>query len=122
MNRFVAAWLALALIVGVSNAEDQPKGFLGVQLKIEEGKIVVLEPLKDGPADKAGIKSGDVILKINDFKVKEDAENDDLQETVKEVGKYKVGEKIKVVVSRDGKEKTIEATLGKREDILKDKE
>lgn len=39
---------------------------VGMELGVREGKLTVVSPIKGAPADKAGIKAGDVILKIND--------------------------------------------------------
>lgn len=58
-----------------------------------------------GSADKAGIKDGDVILKIDDEFVNKSSE---LQE---QISKYHPGDKISVLVLRDDKKKTIEAIL-----------
>ncbi len=38
---------------------------IGAQLGLEEGRIVVIAPLKGTPAEQAGIKTGDVILKVD---------------------------------------------------------
>lgn len=109
----VALTATLALTAGL-RADDEPQGSIGVQIKIEEGKIVVVEPLKDSPAEKAGIKPGDVLVKINDFAVNhKDAGEEDLQKAVKEVVKNKPGTKIKVTVLRGEKEMTLEVTVGK---------
>lgn len=39
---------------------------IGAQLGVKDGRIIVVAPLKDTPADKAGIRPGDYILKVND--------------------------------------------------------
>ncbi len=39
---------------------------IGAQLGIKEKRIVVIAPLKDSPAQKAGIRPGDWILKVDD--------------------------------------------------------
>jgi carboxyl-terminal processing protease len=39
---------------------------IGAQLGLKEGRLVVVAPLKDMPAEKAGMKAGDFILKVND--------------------------------------------------------
>jgi serine protease Do len=59
-----------------------------------------------GPADKAGIQSGDIITKINDKAIDQ---NNSLSALV---NKHKVGDKITITVLRDGKEKKIDVTLG----------
>jgi carboxyl-terminal processing protease len=124
MRQLVAFALAAALVATgpAVRAEDPPEGSIGVQIKIEDGKIVVVEPIKGGPAEKAGIKTDDVIVKINDYKVKDNVEQEDLQETVKEIVKHKPGTKIKVGIKRGDKDMTIEVTVGKRSEIFPPKD
>ncbi len=38
---------------------------IGAQLGLKDGRIVVVSPLKDSPAESAGLKSGDVITKVD---------------------------------------------------------
>ena len=58
-----------------------------------------------GSAKKAGIKEGDVIIKIGDVTVSKSSE---LQE---QISKYHPGDKVAVTLLRDGKEKVLNATL-----------
>lgn len=39
---------------------------IGAQLDLKDGRIVVVTPLKNSPAEAAGIKAGDYILKVDD--------------------------------------------------------
>ena len=41
-------------------------GGLGITVGMRDGALTVISPIEDTPADKAGIKAGDIILKIND--------------------------------------------------------
>ena len=119
----IALTAALTLVATTGRADDVPEGSIGVQIKIDDGKIVVVEPIKDSPADKAGIKPGDVIVKVNDFAVKQkDATEEDLHATVKEVVKHKPGTKIKVTVKRGDKEMALDVTVGKRAEIFPKKD
>ncbi|WP_407312935.1 S1C family serine protease [Desulfosporosinus sp. SB140] len=60
----------------------------------------------NGPADKAGIQKGDVITKINDVQIQSSTD------LVRELYKNTVGSKISITYVRDGKTKTVQATLG----------
>ena len=63
---------------------------------IEENKIVVISPIKDSPAEKAGIKAGDIILKVDD-KTYEAKELTDASNNIK----GKEGTKVKLEILRD---------------------
>ncbi|WP_106399563.1 S1C family serine protease [Actinocorallia populi] len=73
----------------------------GVQiLKGEQGVI------KGGPADQAGLKPGDVILKVND-KVITSTES-----LVVVITSHAPGDRVKLTYRRGGQEKTVDVTLG----------
>lgn len=39
---------------------------IGIQISMKDGAITIISPIEGTPGDKAGLKSGDVILKINE--------------------------------------------------------
>lgn len=119
MRRIVGV-VALVLFAGSAVRAEEPQGFIGVQVKLEEGKLVVVEAFKDGPADKAGVKPDDVLLQIGDTKLKDKMEEEDLQAAVKEIGKNAPGKKLKLTVKRGDKEMAIEITVAKRSDVIKE--
>ncbi|NDY58741.1 S41 family peptidase [Desulfovibrio sulfodismutans] len=41
-------------------------GGIGIEISLENGRLTVISPIDDTPADKAGIKAGDIILEIDD--------------------------------------------------------
>ena len=41
-------------------------GGLGIEISIKDGVLTVISPIEDTPAFKAGVKSGDMILKIDE--------------------------------------------------------
>jgi len=61
---------------------------------------------KNSPADRAGLKSGDKILKVNK------ADISDSSFFKYELYKYNIGDKIEITVERNGKEKVLTVTLG----------
>lgn len=103
---------ALAFVVGLIftavAAADDEKGYLGVQIKFEDGKINVMGIQPESPAEKAGLKNDDVIEKIGDYVPT------GLGEFVEKVGSYKPGDKVELVITREGKEMKITVTLTKR--------
>jgi serine protease Do len=69
--------------------------------------IIGANPIvRDGPAEKAGLKAGDIILKIDDKNI------DQTNSLSALVNKHKVGDKITLTILRDGKEQKIDVTLG----------
>ena len=56
---------------------------------------------KDGPADKGGIKKGDIIISINGMKVR------DIYEYMSRLGKLKHGQTISVEVIREEKNEVL---------------
>lgn len=67
--------------------------------------VFVQEVSEYGPAEKAGIKPGDIIIKVDGQDVKTFTEINRIK------NKHKAGDIIKVVVNRDGKEKELELKL-----------
>ncbi len=67
---------------------------------------LIKQVVPDSPADEAGLKQGDIIIKLGK---KELIDSDDLSKTVMTMNP---GDKVDILIIRDGKEKTIMATLG----------
>jgi S1-C subfamily serine protease len=103
--------LFVLLLTATASAEEKPKpGYLGIQIaRGEEGVIVIAQVIDKSPAAKAGLKSGDRLVRINGVKPVT------LVAAVAAVRSLKPGKKVKLLIERDGKEKTIEATPGSAE-------
>lgn len=86
-------------------------GGLGIQITKKDGFIVIITPIQDTPAFKAGIKPLDKIIKIGD----EYTNDMDLQDAVNKM-RGAPGTKIKITITREGVSEPIDYTI-KREKI-----
>ena len=77
-------------------------GGLGIEVGMKNGFIEVISPIDDTPAQKAGIKAGDLIIRIDDKPVK----GMSLDEAVK-LMRGKPGTRIKLTVTRAGSPKPL---------------
>ncbi|MDD2365232.1 MAG: S41 family peptidase [Desulfuromonadaceae bacterium] len=81
-------------------------GGLGIEISIKDGVLTVISPIEDTPAFKAGIKAGDMILKIDDKFTKDLNIND----AVKRMRGVK-GTKVTLTIMRESFEKPKEFPL-----------
>ena len=77
-------------------------GGLGIEVGMEFGVVKVISPIDNTPAEEAGVKAGDYIVKINDIQV----QGKTLTEAV-ELMRGPVGSIIKITVRRRGAKKAI---------------
>ncbi len=81
-------------------------GGLGIEVGMEDGLVKVVSPIEDTPAYRAGVKSGDLIIKLDETPVKGMTLND----AVKRMrGKPKTS--IKLTILRKGESKPLEFTI-----------
>ncbi|WP_341237252.1 Do family serine endopeptidase [uncultured Limnobacter sp.] len=70
--------------------------------------VIIAGIVKDGPADKAGLKVGDILLKLDDKKIA------DTTQMLNQIAAYAPGEKKSVELLRDGKKESITIEIGVR--------
>ncbi|MBC8440318.1 MAG: DegQ family serine endoprotease [Deltaproteobacteria bacterium] len=114
--------LATGIIDQLTEQKTVSRGWLGVAIQnvteelakyygIKETKGVYIAKVFEGdPAEKAGIKIGDVIFSINDKPI------DSSRDLTLTIGSASVGEIVNIKLIRDGKEKMVKVALGKRPD------
>ena len=100
-GKVVRGWLGVSV---QDITEDIAKN---LKLKGQEGALVS-DVFQGDPADKAGIKTGDIIIEVNGQKLK------DTHDLLKIVATFRVGKSVKVKVLRDGKTKTFSVKVSER--------
>jgi membrane-associated protease RseP (regulator of RpoE activity) len=92
------AWLG----VSTTKLTDQLRQFFNVP---EYLGILVKEVIEDSPAEKYGLKAGDIIIRVG----KKDIE--DHQDLMRAIDRYDPGEEVEVKIVRDKNEKTLKVIL-----------
>ena len=81
-------------------------GGLGIEVGMEDGYVRVISPIEGTPADEAGVKAGDIIIKLDDTQVK----GLTLGEAVK-LMRGRRGSDIVLTIIREGEGEPIEITV-----------
>jgi|TARA_B100000700_G_scaffold255112_1_gene287710 carboxyl-terminal processing protease len=84
-------------------------GGLGIEIGMESGVVKVIAPIPDTPADKAGIKAGDYIVRIDGKQV----QGKSLMEAVK-LMRGPVNTNIKLTIRRKGNRKALEFNIKRK--------
>ena len=87
-------------------------GGLGIEVGMEDGFVKVIAPIDDTPAQRAGVKAGDLVIRLDDTPVK----GMSLSEAVK-VMRGKPGTDIELTIVREGLDKPLQITITR--DIIK---
>ena len=88
--------------VGIDELEGQLADYFGAK----NGGVLVTEVMDDSPAKKAGIKAGDVIIKVDRVSVKSP------KDLKKSIASYEPETKVKLSLIRKNRSKKIAVTLG----------
>ncbi|MGZ5049820.1 MAG: S41 family peptidase [Methylobacter sp.] len=87
-------------------------GGLGIEVTMENGFVKVVSPIDDTPAQRAGIKTGDLIVRLDDQPVK----GMSLADAVK-LMRGEPGSKILLTIVREGEEAPLKITITR--DVIK---
>jgi len=87
-------------------------GGLGIEVGMEDGFVKVISPIDDTPAQRAGVKAGDLVVRLDEKPVK----GMTLHDAVK-IMRGKVGTDIVLTIIREGEEKPLNITITR--DIIK---
>ncbi|MBU2477627.1 MAG: S41 family peptidase, partial [Gammaproteobacteria bacterium] len=87
-------------------------GGLGIEVGMEDGFVKVIAPIDDTPAQRAGVESGDLIIRLDDTPVKGMSLNDAVK-----IMRGKPGTDIILTIVREGQEKPLKITVTR--DVIK---
>ena len=97
-----SAYMSPELFKSMQTESKGEFGGLGIEIGMEAGVVKVIAPISDTPAEKAGIKAGDYIVRINDVQV----QGKTLMEAVK-LMRGPVGSSIELTVRRKNVKKSL---------------
>jgi serine protease Do len=121
----IPAKTAVAVIGQLREFGETRRGWIGVRIQAIDDQIaetlgigrargaLIAGVTDDGPAAKAGMKAGDVIVRFDGQEVRE------MRDLPRAVAATAVGKAVEVVVLRNGKEEKLRVTLGRLEDSEK---
>jgi carboxyl-terminal processing protease len=87
-------------------------GGLGIEVGMENGFVKVIAPIDDTPAQRAGVKAGDLVIRLDDTPVKGMSLNDAVK-----IMRGEPGTDIKLTIVREGLDKPLQITITR--DIIK---
>jgi len=87
-------------------------GGLGIEVTMEDGLVKVVTPIEDSPAYKVGLKSGDLVMKLDDKPVRGMTLNDAVK-----IMRGTPGSKINLTILRKNTDKPLEFTITR--DVIK---
>ncbi len=81
-------------------------GGLGIEVTMEDGFVKVVAPIDGTPAQRAGVQSGDLIVRLDDKPVKGMSLNDAVQKM-----RGKPGTDIQLTIVREGRDKPVSVSI-----------
>lgn len=100
------------------------RGFIGIGLQDPDAQLaealglatargaLVTDVQPGMPAERAGLRSGDIVLAVDDLNVS------DSSALIRRIGRYQPEDRVKLTVWRDGRERTVRVQLDERPDEL----
>ena len=81
-------------------------GGIGAEISIKNGYLVVVAPLKNSPAEKSGLKSGDIITHVDTL----DISNKTFEQVLSEI-RGTIGDEVVLTIVRLGKEEPFDISI-----------
>lgn len=81
-------------------------GGIGIEITMEDGFVKIISPIDDTPAQRAGLKSGDLVIEVQDISLKDKSINDAVK-----LMRGEPGTKVKVKILRENEEAPLDFEL-----------
>ena len=107
-DRVAAALREAILSHQFAEGEELTLKDTAAQLGVNAYGVYIVEVVKGGPADKAGLQAGDRIVSVDGTEI---ASKDDLGTLMQ---KHAAGDTLSITIARDGQMQTVNVTLGEK--------
>ena len=81
-------------------------GGIGIEITMEEGFVKIITPIDDTPAQKAGLKAGDLVIEVQDVSLKDKSLNDAVK-----LMRGDPGTKVKIKILREKEKQPLDFEL-----------
>ena len=98
------------LELGAKKKHSSNRGYLGIKLKADSGKVIVATKLFSTPADECGLAAGDEIIAVDNLRI-------DYTTLPFYISNKQPREVVSILISRDGYLETLKASLGETPQI-----
>jgi serine protease Do len=117
----IPAYVAEQVAASLKETGTVARGFIGVQIQpvtreiadamgVKEARgALVADLVRDGPASKAGLRSGDTITAVDGEAIR------DARDLSRKIASYAPGKSVALTVWRDGKERTVTIEIGRQQ-------
>lgn len=99
---------ASTVTVRSAQAQSAIPGWLGVLVRDTDDGVLIEEVTADSPAEDVGLKTGDIILAVDDTAI------DSVAQLVETIQSYAAGDTVTLTVQVDGEETNVVVTLAER--------
>lgn len=97
--------------VPTTQSSSDERGYLGINMTVEDGAMVVQRVLAASPAEQAGLRPGDRITRIGEHRIADE------QALGRHLASLRIGQTVTIRVERDGWSRDLEVVLAAPTDV-----
>jgi serine protease Do len=104
--------IGIGVVSAASRKIERANGALGIQMREASGGAGIESVMSKSPAEKAGLRRGDIVIRVGDKEVK------NLNELRETIFAYEPGDEVTLKVMREDKEFEVKITLGNFQQLI----